>query len=243
MNIFLNTANEKLNLISDQALKTNGFFLFLDQGVADKKLYALFLIQYFHLLKHFSKSQALTVERIKNSTTLDVLYQKFCLESSLELTGGEVRVLKDLNNLGIGAFTEESLPNPLSETQDLIDYLYEVSMDGNPYQRLGMNYWILEAVEIFQPVIFRFINDLNLKRNMMSSLIEYDLYNEKSHARALKIMNLTMNDEKNQDAFLIVMEESLKMTSSMLSAIYHQYSTMFSDELLKDKNREFLLSI
>lgn len=110
---------------------------------ADRRMYALYLLQVYGYTSHVAKNQALVGVRSDNR---DTQYQRFCFEHALEETGHELMALHDLRTLGVPIDDpHRELPDPLPATEQLIAWLYWVSGHSRPVARLGFSYWAERA--------------------------------------------------------------------------------------------------
>ncbi|MBX3186816.1 MAG: iron-containing redox enzyme family protein [Labilithrix sp.] len=111
-------------------------------SVADRRLYALYLVQLHHYTQHAPRSQALAGVNPRNQAPE---HRRYCFEHALEAVGHERLALRDLHAAGYDLRDPAEVPPPLPATELLIAYLYWVAIEADPVRRLGYGYFAERA--------------------------------------------------------------------------------------------------
>ncbi len=236
MNDYFSELNGILTKTWKTYLGNNPFFKLVLDGEIDRKLYALYLIETFHYTSHNTKNQAIVPRNIQISTPKNIQYMKYCLHHAFEECGHELMAYHDLKSIGVNLALEE-LPKPLAKTEELIQYLYKVSENGNPLQRLGYSYWAESSYKYFAPVISAIKDKLNLKNSNLTFLVAHGEIDDHHFKEIMDIMNSQITTEDDKESIKDVMIKSLEMTNSMLEDIYNLYQDVKSGE---NTNYKFL---
>ncbi|MBY0404429.1 MAG: iron-containing redox enzyme family protein [Cyanobacteria bacterium] len=191
-------------------------------GGSDKRLYALYLIETYHYTRHNAKNQALVAIRSNDQHNA---YLQFCFRHAADEAGHELMAVHDLKQMGV-----DSQPvlksRPLPATEVLIAYLYWVSVQGNPVQRLGYSFWAESCYEAIGPVLKAMQTQMKLTPDQMTFFIDHATIDTK-HAEMVRQMIL-QSAQTNQDWEDIgrVMEMSLMLTGRILDDVYESYHNL-----------------
>ncbi len=135
-------------------------------AASDRRTYAMYLTQAYHYTYHTARNQGLVGV---NAANTDAVYMKYCFEHALEEVGHELMALHDLRAIGVVADDPQvDLPRPLPATELIIAYLYYVSTQGNPVQRLGYSYWAERAYPYGSKFLEAAQARMKLKRSEMT---------------------------------------------------------------------------
>lgn len=237
-------SSERLAELNDTVTKTwagifdqSKFVRTIQEGKVDKKLYALYMFETFHYTYHNARNQALVGVRLPEGYTQ---YQKFCFEHANEETGHELMALHDvLSALGTKQ-KPVNLPKPLPATEVLIGYLYWISVQGNPLQRLGYSFWAENSYAYINPLVEKIKTTLALKTSQMTFFIAHSAI-DKDHAEEVQrmIVNHCKTDEDWADVTRVA-ETSLRLTGNMLEDVYWEHQKLIRGEA---KGYEFLANV
>lgn len=211
----------KLVDLWQETLTNSRFLSHVTEGKIDHALYALYLHETYHYTRHNARNQALVGVV---SAWDDPNYQQFCFRHAAEETGHEHMALHDIRSLDRDVDVE--IAPPLPETSVLIAYLYWISSQGNPYQRLGYSYWAESCYEFIMPAALRIKSDLHLTDVQMTFILAHSEI-DVDHARKVGEM-LVSRCRKKEDwrAAEEVMETSLRLTAAMMDAVLQEYDKL-----------------
>lgn len=191
----------------------------LSPGFADLRLYALYLVQTYHYTKHNPRHQALVVTVDRD---IPMGYAQYCLRHALEEWGHEQMAHHDLKRIG-GCSDVSKWPEPLPETQALIDYLYSISTSGCIYRRLGYTFWAERCYGFINLALKGMATSLSLDNSAMSFLVAHSVIDEK-HARDVEsVVRDYVVSSDDESAVQDAMVTSLRLTTSMMDAVFDKY--------------------
>lgn len=191
----------------------------MEPGFADKRLYALYLLETYHYTRHNARNQALVATRPEN---IDVRYLKFCLKHAEDEMGHELMALHDLKNLGYEV-SEDTLPKPLAATETLIAYLYHVSRTGNPLARLGYSFWAEQSYGYIQPLLGMVSAGLGVPDKAMTFFKEHSAIDE---VHAKQVSDAIERYAKTGDDWRSIeecMANSLVLTARMMDQVFEDF--------------------
>lgn len=218
----LDTLKDSLNQVMGTLAQSPSLEKVLTPGFADRRLYAIYLVETYHYTKHNARNQALVATRPDD---MDPRYMKFCLKHAEEEVGHEMMAVHDLRNMGYDV-SERTLGKPLAETEVLISYLYRVAATANPLARLGYSYWAERSYHYIQPILDMLKSGLGVQKNQMSfftSHAEIDVDHAKQVDETISRFAKTLDDWK---AIEEVMRTSLILTSGMMEAVFAEFIKM-----------------
>lgn len=198
----------------------------LTRGQLDLDFYRMYLIETCHYTSYNAKNQALVATRKDN---LDVHYQKFCLHHAQEEVGHDLMAWHDLQTLG-GAWQREFLPRPLAATEALIAYLYWISENGNPLQRLGYSFWAEDSYEYLSPLIEALQKQANLKDSQLTFFKAHHNIDQHHIEEVEQIVLKCAKDHNDWQDIEFVMQATLKLTGLMVDEVFQEYSKMKAGE-------------
>ena len=188
-------------------------------GSDDRRLYALYLIETYHYTRHNAQNQALVAIRLTAGPTA---YLQFCLRHASDEAGHEQMALHDLKRLGVDPGHVAAL-SPLPATEVLIAYLYWISIQGNPIQRLGYSYWAETSYDFIGPVLTAIQNHMKLDGKQMTFFTEHASI-DRRHAEMVRQMILRMaKTPEDWEDIGRVLETSLGLTGNILVEVYRAY--------------------
>ncbi|MGI0119998.1 iron-containing redox enzyme family protein [Zooshikella sp. RANM57] len=218
----LTELNEKLAQVWDEILSASKLVQAINEKRIDQRLFALYMLETYHYTRHNARNQALVGVR---SFQAAPSYIKFCFDHAAEETGHELMALHDVKSMGLN-IEENDLPSPLPATEVLIGYLYWISMQGNPLQRLGYSFWAENCYQYINPIIHSLQEQLGLKSSQLTFFIAHSTIDEK-HAEEVNNMIIThCKSEDDLKDVEKVMETSLRLTGQLLNAVYDAYVSL-----------------
>ncbi|HEY6503257.1 MAG TPA: iron-containing redox enzyme family protein [Chitinophagaceae bacterium] len=195
----------------------------------DRRVYALYLTQVYHYAFHTARNQALVAV---NRLNKDIHYMQFCLEHALEETGHELMALHDLRSMGIPINDPATeIPPALIPTEMLIAYLYWVSSNGNPVQRLGYSYWAERSYGYIGSFVESLTSNLKLEKTQMTFYYNHAHIDDK-HAKDVEQILLKVcrtDDDWKQVAKVATV--TIDITHSILSAVLDEYNKLVKGEM------------
>jgi len=191
-------------------------------GCEDRRLYALYLIETYHYTKHNAQNQALVAIRLSAGHTP---YLQFCLRHASDEAGHEQMALHDLKTMGVDT-SHVTRSAPLPATEVLIAYLYWISIQGNPVQRLGYSFWAENSYHYIGPVLKAIQEQMKLDRKQMTFFIDHATIDTK-HAEMVRqmILRVAQAPQDWQDIER-VLEVSLRLTGNILTEVYRAYEEL-----------------
>ena len=202
-------------------LDNSRFVNTIRDGKLDKRLYGLYLCQTYEYTRHNARNQALVGVVSPDGNPQ---YQKFCFDHAMEETGHELMALHDAHSLGVPKTAK--MPGPLPATEVLVAYLYWISAQGNPVQRLGYSFWAENSYEHINPLIDKIRETLQLKNSQMTFFVAHSAI-DKEHAEEVERM---LRDHCKTEADWAAVERvallSLELTGNMLEDVYWEYQKL-----------------
>ncbi len=192
----------------------------LSPNFADLRLYAVYLVETYHYTRHNAKNQAAVAARSEN---IDINYLRYCLKHATEELGHENLALYDLQKISGQSITPDDLPVPLPETQALVDYLYQISREGNPLGRLGYSYWAERSYEYIQPILKMLTSSLGVQPEQMSFLVQHAEIDQTHAIEVAEVIKQFVNSDEDLRAVEAVMLRSLDLTADLMEAIFHEF--------------------
>jgi hypothetical protein len=195
---------------------------FLNSAAAgDPRVYAIYLTQVYHYTWHTARNQALVGV---NPANTNVHYLKYCFEHALEETGHELMALHDLRALGLPLHDpQHELPSPFPATEMLIAYLYWVSTQGNPVQRLGYSYWAEKSYSYIRPFVETVKDRMKLKNTQMTFFHSHATIDEKHAEEVEEILIKVCKTDEDWKAVRRVAEITLRLTADILTTVVEEY--------------------
>jgi thiaminase len=221
----LDDLKRNLDAIWRDLFETSPFLRAIVGGQVTKSLYALYLLETYHYTKHNARNQALVGVRYGDDHT----YQKFCFKHAADEVGHEMMALHDVKSLGLGD-AELDIPEPLPATTTLTAYLYWISYQGNPLQRLGYSYWAEACYEYVLPMMESVMKKLNLSSGQMTFFVSHADIDEEHSCIVNDLITRKCSTPNDWEAVSAVMETSLRLTGKMMDEVYAG-STPFSVEM------------
>ena len=223
--------DEKVAAVWASILDNSRFVKLVREGQCDKQLYAMYMLETFHYTKHNARNQAIVGALMPESgdRARSAQYQKFCFEHAMEETGHELMALHDVLSLGLAK--EDVRPGrPLPATEVLIAYLYWISAQGNPVQRLGYSFWAENCYTYINPIIEQIRSTLGLKASQMTFFIAHSAI-DKDHAEEVQKMLVDhCRTDQDWEDVETVMETSLRLTGNLLEDVYWEYRRLSAGE-------------
>jgi pyrroloquinoline quinone (PQQ) biosynthesis protein C len=212
----------RVSAIWEEILSTSRFVQAIKSGEITKQLYGLYLIETYHYTRHNARNQALVGVRCPEEQRQ---YQKFCFVHASEEVGHEQMALHDLVSLGLKD-APPAIPPPLPATDVLTGYLYWISYQGNPLQRLGYSYWAESCYEYVRPLMGQVQKTLGLTPAQMTFFVAHaDIDVEHSQlVNDMIVKRCTTADD--WDAVGQVMETSLRLTGRMMDEVAAEYGRL-----------------
>ena len=188
---------------------------------ADRRIYALYMTQVYHYTFHTARNQALVGANLHN---VDLRYMRYCFEHALEETGHEQMALHDLRAVGLRIEDPaRDVPRPLPATELLIAYLYWVSTQGNPTQRLGYSYWAERSYDFIRPMIDTVRGRMNLATSDMTFFFAHSNVDEKHARDVTRVLAEVCRTADDWAAVRRTAEMTLRLTLQILEQVYGEY--------------------
>jgi pyrroloquinoline quinone (PQQ) biosynthesis protein C len=195
---------------------------------ADRRMFAIYLIQAYHYAWHTARNQALVAV---NPRMTDVKYMQFCLDHALEEVGHELMALHDLRALGLVVEDPaRDLPPPLPATDVLVAYLYFVSSHGNPVQRLGYSFWAEAAYPQATPFVEGIKHRMGLTNQQMTFFFKHKEIDAKHEDDATKAMLLACKTDEDWRAVERTAQTSLRLQFQMIEDAVREYQRLAAGE-------------
>ncbi len=195
-------------------------------GCSDRRLYALYLIETYQYTRHNAQNQAVVAIRL---TAGETPYLQFCLRHASDEAGHEQMAIHNLKMLGVDPVNVTNL-TPLPATEVLVAYLYWISVQGNPVQRLGYSYWAENSYHFIGPILETIQESMKLERSQMTFFIEHasiDTRHSEWVRRMIQKMAITRQDWQD---IARVLETSLRLTGNILMEVCQQYENLKAGE-------------
>lgn len=225
MNTNISELQKNLTAAWKKVMDESSLIRLIESKKFDQRLYAIYLVETFHYTRHNSRNQALVATR---SEIVDIRYMKFCLDHAAEEAGHEYMALHDLKSLGFSV-QENELPSPLPETQALIGYLYYISANGNPLQRLGYSFWAENIYEYINNHLKILAQVCQLRPEQLTFFLQHATIDEKHAQEVEKIICEFVKTNDDFQAVQDVLLMSLRLTQLMMDAVAEKYLELASD--------------
>lgn len=210
-------------LLQPQALNFAGSLM-----GTDRRVYALYLTQVYHYAYHTARNQALVAV---NPANRDIKYMQFCLEHALEETGHELMALHDLRSLGLSLENpEKDMPPALPQTELLIAYLYWISGNGSPVQRLGYSYWAECSYHYIGPFVDALCDRMMLKKRQMTFYYNHAAIDDKHAKDVERILLHVCKSPQDWKQVMKVAETTISLTHEILKAVLDEYQKLVKAE-------------
>jgi len=209
----------KLDKKWEEVIQNSRMIQHILDGKVDEKLWIMYMMETYHYTYHNARNQALVGVVSKD---LPVRYMKFCFEHAEEETGHELMALLDIRAMGTPIEIED-IPAPLVDTEVLISYLYWVSSQGNPLQRLGYSFWAENCYSYINPIIENVKEKLSLTDNQLTFFIAHSNIDEE-HAK--EVQDMIIKHAKTDDDWEKierVMLTSLSLQKNVLDGVFDAY--------------------
>ena len=191
---------------------------------ADKRPYATFLTQVYYYTSHTARNQALVGSNLANT---HVKYMQFCFEHALEETGHELMALHDLKAMGVPIVdVDKDMPPMLPATELLVSYLYWVSVQGNPLQRLGFSYWAERSYGVMGHIIDTMVEQLGLDKKQMTFYFNHSDIDDKHAKDVENILLVTCNTVADWKAVYRVAETTIDVSMQMMDQSITAYKAL-----------------
>lgn len=221
----LSALDDQLAQLWETILSRSSLVRCIQGGDFDARLFAIYMMETYHYTRHNARNQALVGVR---HLDLNIRYMKFCFEHAAEESGHELMALHDAISLGLPK--DVTVPEPMSETDVLIAYLYWISANGNPLQRLGYSYWAENVYAYVMPLLRTLQSKLKLKDSQLSFFISHARIDE-DHAEEVRRMLLQhCKNPEDWTAVAKVMKTSLLLTEQFLNGIYEEFERVRSGQ-------------
>lgn len=186
----------------------------------DRTIVAIYLIQVYHYAFHTARNQALVGANLAN---MDTHYMQFCFEHALEETGHELMALHDLKSMGIVFQSRAEIPPPLPSTELLIAYLYFISTQGNPVQRLGYSYWSESSYSFIRAFMDMLIYTMNLDKSQMTFFYSHSHIDDKHAKDVVEILQKVCKTEQDWNQVKKVAKTTLSLTNTMFHETFEEF--------------------
>ena len=197
----------------------------------DRRVYALYLTQVYHYAFHTARNQALVAV---NKANTNIHYMQFCLEHALEETGHELMALHDLRSMGIPiSDVATEMPPALVPTELLIAYLYWVSSNGNPVQRLGYSYWAERSYGFIGSFVASLTTSLKLQKEQMTFYYNHAHIDDKHAKDVEKILLKVCRTEDDWEQVAKVAATTIDLTNNIISAVLEEYNKIVNGDASK----------
>jgi hypothetical protein len=194
---------------------------FMDTAAAnDRRIIAIYLIQVYHYAFHTSRNQALVGVNLRNT---DTQYMQFCFEHALEEAGHELMALHDLETIGIKFNNSDEIPGPLPATEQLVAYLYYISSQGNPVQRLGYSYWSETSYSFIRAFMDILMVSMKLQKNQMTFFYSHSNIDEKHADDVTRILLKVCKTDKDWESVKKVAKITLALTNTMFHESFEEF--------------------
>jgi pyrroloquinoline quinone (PQQ) biosynthesis protein C len=218
--------DSKLDGIWDEVLSGSRFIQSIRAGTVTIPLFALYMLETYQYTKHNARNQALVGVR---ATGVPHKYTSYCFKHAREETGHEDMALKDVRALGFPVPAPDAL-RALPATETLIAYLYWISFQGNPIQRLGYSFWAERSYEYINPLIHDLRKALSLQEKQLSFFIAHAGVDEKHAAEVKEMISSCCKDSDDFYDICRVMETSLRLTGQVLVDVHAEYERLCRGE-------------
>lgn len=217
----LETLKSRNTAIWQELVTGSRFVRVIQQGEVTRALYGLYLIETFHYTRHNARNQALVGVRLAED---DRQYQKFCFNHAAEEVGHEQMAFHDMVSLGLDR--TPVVPAPLPATEVLTAYLYWISYQGNPLQRLGYSYWAESCYEYVRPLMHKVQQRLGLTSAQMTFFVAHAEIDAEHSAMVNDMITKKCKTAADWDAVTQVMETSLHLTGRMMDEVFDEYTRL-----------------
>lgn len=211
--------NKTTSALWDKILSESRLIKEIMDGNATKVLYAIYMIETFHYTRHNARNQALVGVRSQN---ISDRYLSYCFHHANEETGHENMALRDIRSLGFDV-SDVTQMRPLPATETLTAYLYWISFQGNPVQRLGYSFWAENVYSYIDPALKALQESLGLQDSNLKFFVAHASIDE-AHAEEVNKMileNCKTNKDFNDVKY--VLENTLSLTGRILDDVWNEY--------------------
>jgi len=194
---------------------------------SDRRLFAIYMSQVVAYTSHTARNQALVGVNGENT---NVHYMKYCFKHALEETGHELMAVHDLKSIGAPIESAADLPRPLPATELMVAYLYWVSSNGNPIQRLGFSYWAEQSYRFIGDAVSGHRENMGLQKEQMTFFYSHAHVDE-GHAEDVKqILLKVCQTEQDWKDVIRVAETTLDLSEQMLEQVRAEHARMVAGE-------------
>ncbi|HYV93087.1 MAG TPA: iron-containing redox enzyme family protein [Chitinophagales bacterium] len=194
----------------------------------DRRVYALYLTQVYHYTYHTARNQALVGVNLKNT---DVHYMQFCFEHAMEETGHELMALHDLRSMGVEiSEVERDMPPALPQTELLIAYLYWISQQGSPVQRLGYSYWAERSYHLIGPFVQQLTGNLKLEKSQMTFYYNHAAIDDKHAKDVEKILLHVCKTDDDWKQLMKAAAMTIELTHGIIQSVLKEYEKLVNGE-------------
>lgn len=222
----LATLNHLMETCWQEILTQSPLIKAVNSGCDDRRLYALYLVETYQYTRHNAQNQALVAVRLPGGHTP---YLQFCLRHASDEAGHEQMALHDLKMLGVSPPNVIALP-PLPATEVLIAYLYWISFQGNPLQRLGYSYWAENSYAFIAPVLQAVQAQMQLEKQQMTFFIDHASIDARHSEMVHQMILRTAQAPRDWNDIGRVLETSLRLTKDILTDVYREYERLKAGE-------------
>lgn len=219
--------NSRLGKIWDEIFSRSMLIQAIHEERISKELFAIYMLETYQYTKHNPRNQALVGAR---NISIPHKYRSYCYKHAREETGHEEMALSDVRALGF-ELPDVELLKPLPATETLIAYLYWISSQGNPVQRLGYSYWAENCYRYINPTIEQLSRVLSLQKNQLSFFIAHSSIDEKHAKEVTDMITLYCKSDDDYNDICRVMETSLYLTGKILSNVYVEYEQLLRGDI------------
>jgi pyrroloquinoline quinone (PQQ) biosynthesis protein C len=210
----------------NEILTTSELVTAIKAGRISKELYVMYMIETYHYTSHNARNQALAGV---THAAGNPVYGKFCFHHAAGETGHEKMALHDLLSTGMDQ-SSFAIPEPLPATETLIGYLYWISMQGNPYRRLGYSYWAESSYQYINPLVRGVKDSLGLADSQLTFFVAHSEIDD-DHAKEVRLMlERTCKNDADWRAVAEAAQTSLRLTGRMIEAVFDEYQHLMNDK-------------
>ncbi|RKH65860.1 iron-containing redox enzyme family protein, partial [Corallococcus llansteffanensis] len=122
------------------------------------------------------------------------------------------------------------IPPPLAATEVLTGYLYWISYQGNPLQRLGYSYWAESCYEYIRPLMGRVQKTLGLTAAQMTFFVAHADIDEDHSALVNEMIAKKCRTPEDWEDVARVMETSLRLTWRMMDEVVDAHARLLAGQ-------------
>lgn len=225
---YLSNLDNEINQLWSDFLSSNEIAPFIQQFLSkDLRPYALYLTQVYHYAYHTARNQAM-VGVNPNNTNLK--YMKFCFEHALEETGHEMMARHDLRAMGIDVEDVANMPPPMMATELTVAYLYWVSSNGNPVQRLGYSFWAERSYGIIGSIVETMSEQLKLREQDMTFYFSHADIDDKHAKDVENILRIVCKHDDDWQAVRKTAITTVQLTQDIFRQVIAEYQKLIANE-------------